>query len=405
MSIGVVAALGVVGLAVVAIRRFGRPDDPWAERRDGEVAPMGLALAAGIFILIAVIGGAGGFVAILGFTQVRAWGRASVFVAMIGLTAALVFVDRFNGIRHTRPVVAALLTLSVGLIGVVDQTATADFEPIGPVEAELAAQQAFVHDMEAALPADTAVLQLPLLDFPESPSPGAMHDYDQIRPFILGDGSLRWSAGGMKGREADWQRWWAGQPIAVQISAAVRAGFGALYVDFDGYPDPVAARTEITGVLGEPDGVDAVGNLAWYRLRPERPPSPDVVRPIVVVPISGVSDTDWTRARWMTAPVAVYQVHSVSGGGPVIVRITATGPPSRLTASMGDASSSVELDGTPRTIELTVDSFSTDGTLELRTDLEPPPESSIDRRVKLTSIVGVDRAAFETVLGSASTRG
>ena len=96
-----------------------------------------------------------------------------------------------------------------------------------------------------------------------------MKDYEHFRGY-LHTGSLRWSYGGMKGRQGDlWLRALNDRPLAEQISLAAQSGFGAVYLDRRAYQDGAAA---IEGVLhtalGEPIATSADGTRVVYRMQP-----------------------------------------------------------------------------------------------------------------------------------------
>src|SRR5829696_4292068 len=105
--------------------------------------------------------------------------------------------------------------------------------------------------MEAALPATAMVFQLPFHRFPESQPQGRMIDYDPLRPYVLGDGRLRWSYGGLKGRSADWQDLWVAQPLPVLLGAVAAAGFDALWVNRRAFDDDAGVLLDqVSSLIG-----------------------------------------------------------------------------------------------------------------------------------------------------------
>ena len=80
------------------------------------------------------------------------------------------------------------------------------------------------------------VLQLPLMEFPESPGPG-VGAYEQLRPYVLGS-RLHWSFGTVKGRPRE--RWLAElarkDPRGV-VKELRERGFAAIVIARSGFPD------------------------------------------------------------------------------------------------------------------------------------------------------------------------
>ena len=94
----------------------------------------------------------------------------------------------------------------------------------------------FVASIEEKLPAGAKVLQLPLMEFPESPGPG-VGPYEHLRPYVLGS-RLHWSFGTVKGRPRE--KWLADlQKKDVRgIVAELRSrGFAAVVIERGGFPD------------------------------------------------------------------------------------------------------------------------------------------------------------------------
>jgi phosphoglycerol transferase len=147
---------------------------------------------------------------------------------------------------------------------------------------QVEADRAFVADLETMLPADAMVFQVPVMDFPESPAPG-IPSYDHFRPYLHGS-RLRYSFGSMKGRPRDeWQKVvqakliegavpdQQAQKIRFNIANVNRAvdelqkrGFGAIYVNRNGFPDRGRGLVEALAELGfdAPPIESPLGDLA-----------------------------------------------------------------------------------------------------------------------------------------------
>lgn len=265
-SVGLLAVLGAASAAATG----GRPD--------ADVRPAGLGVLAAVAVLLSSTAGVGYLVTALGFTQVRAWNRMSVFVGYFALAGAAVLLDRALGGRPTRLHVAATVGALVAVLGVWDQTPGADPGRRERAAAAWTSDRAFVETVEQTLGAGAAVFQLPFVPFPEGPLTGAMHDYDLLKGYLHSDG-LRWSYGGMKGRQSPWYAETAALPVPRMLAGAVAEGFDGLWIDRRGYRDPgagpgpdtaPAVELEVRGVLGARPLVSRDGRLVFFDLRPLR---------------------------------------------------------------------------------------------------------------------------------------
>jgi hypothetical protein len=114
------------------------------------------------------------------------------------------------------------------------------------------------------------VYQLPYFAFPNDQPLARMGIYDHVRGYLYSD-TLRWSYGGMMGREADWQQTLAGQPVDLLVARLAATGFAGIYVDRFGYHDSAAAlETELVSLVGPPSTVSRDRRFSFFPL-PQRP--------------------------------------------------------------------------------------------------------------------------------------
>lgn len=259
--LGVVGVLGLMALLAACFAGLG----------DVKVPPVlgTLAAVALVMVLVGARGGGGFLIALAGFTNIRAWGRTSLVIALLALAALSLLAtaaSRRFGIRAVAPALAVLV-----VVGLLDQVPRHPFPGRAAIAANVEAERRLVSEMEAALPAGAMVYQLPYHRFPEAGPRRDMIDYDLLRPYVLGSGRLRWSYGGLKGRSADWQELWAAQALPVQVRAVAAAGFSALWVDRRSYGDEADGLLgQLTGLTGMPPRLSDDGMLAWYDLRAAR---------------------------------------------------------------------------------------------------------------------------------------
>jgi hypothetical protein len=137
------------------------------------------------------------------------------------------------------------------IAGVLDET-TKDFAPPYALrEREYAHDAEFVHRIEASVPANAMIFQLPYVPFVEEPPLNQMRCFDHGRPY-LHSRTLRWSYAAMRGRGcALWQAEVAGQEPAEMIEALSVAGFEGIYVDRNGFADRGSElESELSRLLG-----------------------------------------------------------------------------------------------------------------------------------------------------------
>ena len=122
------------------------------------------------------------------------------------------------------------------IIGILDQT------PNGiawnkSLEAKYKQDAQFIHEIEALMPKNAMIFQMPYVPFPEWPPVNKMTDYDHLRAYLHSK-TLRWSYGAMKGREAViWQRIVTAKPVNEFLENLSSKGFSGVYLDRFGYQD------------------------------------------------------------------------------------------------------------------------------------------------------------------------
>ncbi|MFN0084271.1 MAG: hypothetical protein ACKVX9_02680 [Blastocatellia bacterium] len=269
------ATLGAIGsigfLALFGWLLFLKP----AHNRIDEDGTHGVLSRLGILnlaaLLLGTFGGVGALVALLVTTKIRAYNRLSIFIAFFSLMGLAMLLDRFArrhvGTRARRAAFAVALAAALAL-GVLDQTAPAFVPEYAKIIREYHSDEAFMRQIQSAMPAGSMIFQLPFVPFPENPRVGKMYDYDHARGYLLTRG-LRWSYGAMKGREGEiWQRQATAKPAPEMLETVVLSGFQGIYLNRNGYNDsPSSVENEITAALGKPRFVSEDGKLIFYDLR------------------------------------------------------------------------------------------------------------------------------------------
>jgi len=227
-SIAFIVLLGICCLAIA-----GRPP------RSQFIADVSLPVVPAL--VLAVTGGFSWIIGLSGFTEIRAWNRISVFLAFFSLAAAASAADQILAVvtsRTSTRILAPALAVIIVTVGVLDQTSSAIVPDSRRSAAEFDSDARFVRRLESQLPTGAAVFQLPYLPFPEGEleTHHPMVDLDPLRGYVHSH-RLRWSYGGMRYRDGDWQVSAVRQPVSEMVASIAAVGFQAVWIDRFGYFD------------------------------------------------------------------------------------------------------------------------------------------------------------------------
>jgi hypothetical protein len=266
--------LGVVGIVALiwlayetllrVVRRRGLP---------------GGALPALWVVAFASLGGVTNIVAFFtGLHVFRATNRFSIFLSAIVLLFLAARLSRVS-MRWPRwaSVTAALLVGALGVWEEVPRKAPEEVRRLAT--ARLKADREFGGKLEATLPPRAMIFQLPVVVFPEAPSPHAMSPYDHFRPY-LATHDLRFTYGALRGRaRGRWQREMGALPAAELVRKLERYGFAGLYINRDGYADRGEELLANLARLGRTEVIeDALKQQVFVRLRPLDKPRLPIAR-------------------------------------------------------------------------------------------------------------------------------
>lgn len=274
-TLGLLGVIGLVSIVVaVLLPRVKR--SPLA---DG-LRPLGALAVVGI--LLGTVAGLNGILAALGFGSLRAWNRISVVIAFFAIAGLGMVLDagraraaRWSALHHplagpVRVALVGITALGVLLTGLYDQTAGYLIPDYDGMNARWHSDEEYFTRVENVLGDDAAVFQLPIVRFPESPPVNGMVDYEHLRGYLHSD--LRWSYGGVKYQQSEWQQVALQDGIGDGLPRLIAAGFDAVYVNRAAYTDGGALiESEIVDEIGPQTPVtNAEGTLAVYDLRAYR---------------------------------------------------------------------------------------------------------------------------------------
>ena len=202
-----------------------------------------------------IVGGVNALLAVCGIVLFRSGNRYSIVI----LTFVLLFLVRYLSTltRNWKWIPVTALAAAIMLLGLLDQIpASPTREMIAETRKVVRADAKTAANLEAKLPANAMVFQLPIMEFPEVPPIRGVASYEHFRPYLYSR-HLRYSYGSDKGRTRE--RW---QSEAEQFGTArltgilEQYGFSAILINRKGYEDGAA------GLLGELKSLGKTNMLA-----------------------------------------------------------------------------------------------------------------------------------------------
>lgn len=259
-SLGVVGILGLlVAIFTVCQALAGKGVDPRKSLA---------AIAVLAILLIASPGGFSVVFAMLVTPAIRGWDRIAIFVnfgCLLALALALNESKKLLKQKYAPPALSALILI----IGFLDQTPVSYRTIVNSAFATYDIDNGFIKEIESKLPSKSAIYQLPYFGFPESGPKNLLSVYSLGSAFFNSE-QLRWSFGGMKGREGDlYYRALEQKPAAEQLEAVRKLGFSAIYIDKRGYADGADSLIkDFTKLLGAPLLTRADGAVVLFNIVP-----------------------------------------------------------------------------------------------------------------------------------------
>jgi phosphoglycerol transferase len=233
----------------------------------------GLAVLALAALLLGTVGGFGATFSFLVSPWIRCYNRISIFIAFFALTAVALLLDsarqRLTATGWPRRLFCVAVFL-VGGLALLDQTHRRLFPAPNAYRDAFEIDREFVRDLEARVPAHSAILQLPNCHYPEGvlPVDGNVYlGYEQLRP-QLHSTTLRWTYGSMAGHAGYlWNCHLARMPRERQWIVLADAGFQGVCVDRNGYGKSAAATlAEIAADLRPAALTSRDGRLVYFDL-------------------------------------------------------------------------------------------------------------------------------------------
>ena len=260
-SLGLIGATGFIAMIFIQLVNFRNLRNYQAFRI--------LAPITTVLFFFGTIGGLGSLFSLIVTPNIRAWNRISIFIAFASILALYLLVQRFfdecrRALIKKSKIVFVVFLLVISFMDQVNGICLA----CNSENAQSFQDDAkFFKQLEDKLPRSAAIFQLPFMSYPEVPNLNSLDSYGHLDAFIH-TSNLRWSFGMVKGRISDdFYRMISGLKIVEQLPILERLGFGAIYVDRDGYADNgVAIVEELSSILGKPIIQNIKGDRLVYRI-------------------------------------------------------------------------------------------------------------------------------------------
>ena len=261
---GVVATGGLVGLTLFGLLCLTGGATASRRRRYGP-----LAAAAAVAFLFGVVGGLNTVFSYLVLPVLRGTGRITIVVSFCSLAAVALALDALRAKLSRSGVHASAfgaIVVAITWIGVFDQSGT-PYKPgyYRAVATQWNAMDRFVARAEASVPPGTAVYTLPEQQFPESPGPGRLLDYDSGLGYLHSK-TLKWSYGAVRNRQGRWLLRMSALGLPRKFEVVSACGFGAVWLDRAGYPDPVGLSVQLHRLFDVKPTVSEDGRWEFYSL-------------------------------------------------------------------------------------------------------------------------------------------
>jgi hypothetical protein len=231
--LGLLLALSFLALLVIYVFRTKSKD------KFTLLAP--LAQVQLFFLGISIVGGAGYFLGVLGFTQIRVWSRITIVLAFPALVflfqLAQLFANRFKKVRTQY-----LIFMLLAGFQILDSTPTSLAPSYATTSQEWNRDKRIANVIRDSISPQAKIFQLPLVKFPESPPTFQQADYEHLRMYLHVP-SAYFSYGGVKGRESQWLNRLSEDPKTLFTQLAM-VGFDAVWIDNRGFEANPSAFTQ-----------------------------------------------------------------------------------------------------------------------------------------------------------------
>jgi phosphoglycerol transferase len=261
--LGLLGATGFIFLLWTCVMGLFQRPDP----RNTVLRIMaGLALLA---VLLSVVGGFGSIFNTLAVPDVRCYNRTVTYIDFFCVGAIAILLTRLKRRLQERRMPGVLLNAAIGgiaLLAILDESAVSGLRLHDVRAVPFYADRDFGQKLEKQFPPQAKIFQLPHTGFPIDSQPNGQTVYANSVPY-LHTARLNWSWGAIEGRHFEWGANMASLPADAMIDGLKKAGFSAIWVNAEGYPDSSKVLAPLTQALGSPILVNGYRHHYVFDLR------------------------------------------------------------------------------------------------------------------------------------------
>lgn len=258
-ALGIFGAIGLLSLFVVLLNRSKSYDNGTLL---GQLATLNITA-----VLYGTVGGFSALFALLITPIFRAHARMSIFIAFLSLTCLFAILQSMltRIPKLYRKSVLLIVASVIMIIGIYDQTNSGIIPDYAAIKIDFDNDADFVRRMEAALPVDSMVFELPFFPFPEHGKVHNLSDYELGKPYLHSN-KLKWSYGAMLGRESgEWQKAAVTKPVPEFVREIASARFKGIYIDRRGFADSAREiESQLRSCLHRQPIVSNNGNYLFF---------------------------------------------------------------------------------------------------------------------------------------------
>lgn len=284
--LGLAGSVGLLLAAMVLLQNFT------GARSDRRSTILTYLLLVALFF--GITGGGGALFAYTVSPMIRGWNRISPFIAFAAITLLFLKLQSLD-VRLTTVKrlawIAPSAAATLAFLGIADQTGRRCDECLSVNREALGRDRALIKHIEAIVPPNSAIYQLPYSGFPEVPVRNRMLPYEH---FLLtaNSTSLKSNFGVMKSYPGDlFYRDLETRPLSRQIDVVRKLGFAGLWINGRGYADGGAQLiSEASMLLGRgPDATSGDGNVAFFIIPASKPVDPTGMSDKEIMELAGIS--------------------------------------------------------------------------------------------------------------------
>jgi phosphoglycerol transferase len=236
-ALGLFGSIGFCALLIVLIVKTSE---------NQRVFLKSLAIFMLIAVLISTVGGFAQLVSTFGFTQLRVMSRMSIVIAFPAIVCSAVLLDRF--LRNRNRIIRLSSLLVIGTLALLDMNPGHQLPSFKETAKSWERDRVVVTRVAERFGNDAMIFQLPIIPFPENVPVVNMTDYEHLKGYMHSS-TLRWSYGGVKGREGDWQKSLSEDPKLL-VAELEQLNFQAIWINRNGYEDRGALLIDQLSSLG-----------------------------------------------------------------------------------------------------------------------------------------------------------